>query len=163
MYQHLPMPVPTTVVTPVAAAATPTAGPAKAIAPERSPLQKKFPHVHLPSSHPLYLLQPVSNFQPHSQLLEALTEMGISSRAASKALFWTGNRCLQTAADWCFSNPGREMELMTLEEEVVMWMQELEIREEDEALKWAEVVRELMREEMERGQAAQVRRWGLGL
>ena len=67
------------------------------------------------------------------------------------------------AADWCFSNPGREMELLTLEEEVVMWMQELEIREEDEALKWAEVVRELMREEMERGQAAQVRRWGLGL
>ena len=156
------MPVPTTVVTPVAAA-VPPAGPAKAVAPERSPLQKKFPHLRLPSSHPLYLLQPVSTFQPRIQLFEALTDMGISSRAATKALFWTGNCCLQMAADWCFSNPGREMELLTLEEEVVMWMQELEIREEDEASKWAEVIRDVMKEQMERRQEAQVRRRGLGL
>ena len=156
------MPVPTTVVTPVAAA-VPPAGPAKAVAPERSPLQKKFPHLRLPSSHPLYLLQPVSTFQPRIQLFEALTDMGISSRAATKALFWTGNCCLQMAADWCFSNPGREMELVTLEEEVVMWMQELEIREEDEASKWAEVIRDVMKEQMERRQEAQVRRRGLGL
>ena len=162
MYQHLPMPVPTTAVIPVAAAATP-AGPVKAVAPERSPLQKKFPHVRLPSSHPLYLLQPVNTFQPHVQLFEALTDMGVSSRAATKALFWTGNRCLQTAADWCFSNPGREMEQLSLEEEVDMWMQELEIQEEEAVLKWAEVVRELMKEEMERTQEAQVSRWGLGL
>ena len=89
--------------------------------------------------------------------------MGVSSRAATKALFWTGNQCLQTAADWCFSNPGREMEQLSLDEEVVMWMQELEIQEEEAVLKAAEVVRELMKEEMERRQEAQVSRWGLGL
>ena len=55
------------------------------------------------------------------------------------------------------------MEQLSLEEEVDMWMQELEIQEEEAVLKWAEVVRELMKEEMERTQEAQVSRWGLGL
>ena len=55
------------------------------------------------------------------------------------------------------------MEQLSLEEEVVMWMQELEIREEEETLKWAEFIRGLMEEEKERSQEAQVSRWGLGL
>ena len=104
-----------------------------AVASDSSLLQMKFPHLRLPSSHPPNLLQPVDTFQPQSQLVEPLTEMGISTRAATKALFWTGNHSLQAAADWCFSNPGREMELLSLEEEVVMWMQDLEIKDEEAA------------------------------
>ena len=138
-FHHLPMPVPTTSVTPV-----------------RSPLQKKFPHLCLPSSHPLHLLEPVGDFQPRSQLVAALTELGITSKAAIKALFWTGNLCVQTAADWCFNNPGRE--LLSLEEEVQMWLRDLEIQEE-ELTRWEEVVREWrMEEEAKAWQAAQVKR-----
>ena len=149
MYQHLPMPVPTI----AADTGVAPAGPKTAVAPDRSLLQMKFPHLRLPSSHPLHLLQPVNTFQPHSQLFEALTEMGISSRAATKALFWTGNCSLQAAANWCFSDPGREMELLSLEEEVVMWMQDLEIKDEEEAEKFEEMV-------MEARRAAQVRQLG---
>ena len=91
-FRQLPEPVPTIKVAPVI-----------------SPLQLKFPDINLPSSHAAYLLQPADKFQPHDKFLAALTDMGISSSAATKALFWTGNCCLQTAAEWCFSNPGREM------------------------------------------------------
>ena len=150
------MPVPT-----VAPADTvvPPAGAKTQVVPDRSLLQMKFTHLRLPSSHPLHLLQPVNTFQPHSHLFVPLTEMGISSRAATKALFWTGNCSLQLAADWCFRNPGREMELLSLEEEVLMWMQDLEIKEEEEAEKFKEYLAEL---EMEARKAAQVRKWGFG-
>jgi len=154
MFQNLPMPVPTTTVAPADTAVTP-AGPKTVVAPDRSPLQMKFPYLRLPSSHALHLLQPVNTFQPHSQLFEALTEMGISSRAATKALFWTGNHSLQVAADWCFSNPGREMELLSLEEEVVMWMQDLEIKDGEEAEKLEELLAEI---KMEARRSAQVKR-----
>ena len=153
-YQNLPMPVPTTADT---AAVAPAAELTKTVVPARSLLQMKFPHLRLPSSHPLHLLQPVNTFQPHSQLFEVLTEMGISSRAATKALFWTGNCRLQAAADWCFSNPGREMELLSLEEEVVMWMQDLAIKEEEEASDFLEWMEEL---QMEAARKAQVRKGG---
>ena len=149
------MPVPTTAVAP--SAVTP-AGPKAAVAPNRSPLQMIFPHLRLPSAHPLHLLQPVDAFQPRSQLFEALTEMGISSRAATKALFWTGNHSLQAAADWCFSNPGREMELLSLEEEVVMWMQDLEIKDEEAAENLKEWLAEMEMEARRSQEEAQVRR-----
>merc|ERR1712013_636710 len=71
-------------------------------------------------------------------------DMGISSSAATKALFWTGNCCLQTAAEWCFSNPGREMELLSLEEEVVMWLQDLEIQEAEIEAYQAALLREMI-------------------
>ena len=156
MFLHLPMPVPTTTVAPADTAATP-AGPKMTVATDSdgSLLQMKFPHLRLPSSHPMHLLQPVDTFQPQSQLVEPLTEMGISTRAATKALFWTGNHSLQAAADWCFSNPGREMELLSLEEEVVMWMQDLEIKDEEAAENLKEWLAEM---EMEARRKAQVRR-----
>jgi len=152
LLQHLPMPVPTTAVAP--SAVTP-AGPKTAVAPNRSPLQMIFPHLRLPSAHPLHLLQPVDAFQPRSQLFEALTEMGISSRAATKALFWTGNCSLQAAAEWCFSNPGREMELLSLEEEVVMWMQDLKIKDEEQAEEFEQYMAKM---EMEARRKAQMER-----
>ena len=114
------------------------------VAPVKSPLQLKFPNLNLPSSHAAYLLQPADKFQPHDKFLAALTDMGISSRAATKALFWTGNCCLQTAAEWCFSNPGREMELLSLEEEVAMWLQDLEIQEAEIEAYQAALLREMM-------------------
>jgi len=126
-FHQLPEPVPTIKVAPV-----------------RSPLQLKFPNLNLPSSHAAYLLQPADKFQPHDKFLAALTDMGISSRAATKALFWTGNCCLQTAAEWCFSNPGREMELLSLEEEVAMWLQDLEIQEAEIEAYQAALLREMM-------------------
>ena len=78
--------------------------------------------------------------------------MGISNRAATKALFWTGNCCLQTAAEWCFSNPGREMELLSLEEEVAMWLQDLEIQEVEIEAYQAALLREMMVAEEEQKQ-----------
>jgi len=126
-FHQLPEPVPTIKVAPV-----------------KSPLQLRFPNLNLPSSHAAYLLQPADKFQPHDKFLAALTDMGISSRAATKALFWTGNCCLQTAAEWCFSNPGREMELLSLEEEVAMWLQDLEIQEAEIEAYQAALLREMM-------------------
>ena len=157
MFLHLPMPVPTTVA-PADTAAPPPAGPKMAVASDSSLLQMKFPHLRLPSSHPPNLLQPVDTFQPQSQLVEPLTEMGISTRAATKALFWTGNHSLQAAADWCFSNPGREMELLSLEEEVVMWMQDLEIKDEEAAENLKEWLAEMEMEARRSQEEAQVRR-----
>jgi len=126
-FHQLPEPVPTIKVAPV-----------------KSALQLRFPNLNLPSSHAAYLLQPADKFQPHDKFLAALTDMGISSRAATKALFWTGNCCLQTAAEWCFSNPGREMELLSLEEEVAMWLQDLEIQEAEIEAYQAALLREMM-------------------
>ena len=126
-FHQLPEPVPTIKVAPV-----------------KSALQLKFPNLNLPSSHAAYLLQPADKFQPHDKFLAALTDMGISSRAATKALFWTGNCCLQTAAEWCLSNPGREMELLSLEEEVAMWLQDLEIQEVEIEAYQAALLREMM-------------------
>ena len=126
-FHQLPEPVPTIKVAPV-----------------KSPLQLRFPNLNLPSSHAAYLLQPADKFQPHDKFLAALTDMGISSSAATKALFWTGNCCLQTAAEWCFSNPGREMELLSLEEEVAMWLQDLEIQEMEIEAYQAALLREMM-------------------
>ena len=126
-FHQLPEPVPTIKVAPV-----------------KSPLQLRFPNLNLPSSHAAYLLQPADKFQPHDKFLAALTDMGISRRAATKALFWTGNCCLQTAAEWCFSNPGREMELLSLEEEVAMWLQDLEIQEAEIEAYQAALLREMM-------------------
>ena len=92
-------------------------------------LQMKFPHLKLPSSHPPYLLDPVSQFQPRPDLLVSLQELGLSLNGATKALFWTGNFSLEEAADWCFSCPGRDMDT-SLEMEVNMWRADLECREE---------------------------------
>merc|ERR1719341_951921 len=153
MFLHLPMPVPTTVAP--ADTAAPPAGPKMAVASDSSLLQMKFPHLRLPSSHPPNLLQPVDTFQPQSQLVEPLTDMGISTRAATKALFWTGNHSLQAAADWCFSNPGREMELLSLEEEVVMWMQDLKIKDEEQAEEFEQYMAKM---EMEARRKAQMER-----
>ena len=130
-FHQLPEPVPTIKVAPV-----------------KSPLQLRFPNLNLPSSHAAYLLQPADKFQPHDKLA-ALTDMGISSKAATKALFWTGNCCLQTAAEWCFSNPGREMELLSLEEELAMWLQDLEIQEAEIEKNQADLFREMMMMEEE--------------
>ena len=49
---------------------------------------------------------------------------------------------MQTAAEWCFSNPGREMELLSLEEEVAMWLQDLEIQEAEIETNQADLFRE---------------------
>ena len=49
------------------------------------------------------------------------------------------------------------MELLSLEEEVVMWMQDLAIKEEEEASDFQEWVKEL---QMEAARKAQVRKGG---
>ena len=63
----------------------------------RSDLEIKFPNLVLPASTPHHLLQPVEAFQPNTQWREALLQMGISSRAATKALFWSGNKSLEVS------------------------------------------------------------------
>ena len=108
-------------------------------------LQAKFPHLRLPSSHPSYLLEPVASFQPKPVLLASLTSMGISPTTSTKALFWSGNNSLERAADWCFQCEGRNMDLV-LEVEVAMWLEDLQIREEETELaenEWNEFVEEM--------------------
>ena len=117
--------------------------------PPPSPLQRQFPLLSsfLPSSHPPYLLEPVAQFQPLPSLLSSLQHLGLSLTASTKALFWTGNRSLEEAADWSFSSPGRQMDL-ALEVEVAMWREDLRVREEEARLR--EAVEEAREEEEER-------------
>ncbi|KAI1289892.1 putative peptidyl-tRNA hydrolase 2 [Halotydeus destructor] len=49
-------------------------------------------------------------WEPNHDLLNSLTGMGISSVAAKKALFYTGNQSAELAASWIFENPEADLE-----------------------------------------------------
>ena len=63
---------------------------------------------------------------------------------ATKALFWTGNRSLEEAADWS-TNRGLDSDTereLSLEVEVAMWREDLRMREE--VARTEQVTRSLM-------------------
>jgi len=89
----------------------------------------KYPHISLPLNTPPYLFsdQP---FTPCPQLLSKLVEMGISEVAGSKALYWTGNSCIERATSWIFERP-EEILKTPLEVEIEMFRADLEVKEEE--------------------------------
>ena len=60
-----------------------------------SPVSERYPYLDLPPSLPPYLLND-EPFTPHSDLQLQLVQHGYPSLAAAKALYWTGNSCLET-------------------------------------------------------------------
>lgn len=50
------------------------------------------------------------SWSPNQDLLDQLTDMGISSVAAKKALYYTGNSSVEVAAAWIFENPDADIE-----------------------------------------------------
>lgn len=51
-----------------------------------------------------------TTWSPNQDLLNQLTDMGISSVAAKKALYYTGNSSVEVAAAWIFENPDADIE-----------------------------------------------------
>lgn len=51
-----------------------------------------------------------TEWHPNQELLAQLTEMGISTVAAKKALYFTGNSSVEVAAAWIFENPDADLE-----------------------------------------------------
>ena len=51
-----------------------------------------------------------TTWSPNQDLLDQLTDMGISSVAAKKALYYTGNSSVEVAAAWIFENPDADIE-----------------------------------------------------
>lgn len=50
------------------------------------------------------------SWRVNKELMDKLIEMGISSVAAKKALFYTGNSSVEVAAAWIFENPDEDLE-----------------------------------------------------
>ena len=58
----------------------------------------------LPSKSPPYLFSDTI-FTPNHKLAQ-LKEMGITEMAATKALYWTGNSCIELASNRVFERAG---------------------------------------------------------
>lgn len=54
--------------------------------------------------------KPKASWSANKELLEQLIEMGISSVAAKKALYHTGNSSVEVAAAWIFEDPNPDLE-----------------------------------------------------
>ena len=63
-----------------------------------SPVSERYPYLDLPPSLPPYLLND-EPFTPHSDLQLQLVQHGYPSLAAAKALYWTGNTCLEAGGN----------------------------------------------------------------
>ena len=50
-------------------------------------------------------------WSPNKELMNQLTEMGITHVAAKKALFHTGNSSAEVAIAWIFENPDANLEV----------------------------------------------------
>jgi len=83
----------------------------------------------LPINTPLYIFSE-NIFTPSSELLAQLMEMGVTEVAATKALYWTGNNCIERASNWVFERT--EDSLKTpLEVEIKMLREDLDMKEEE--------------------------------
>eukprot|EP00092_Neocalanus_flemingeri_P017790 GFUD01019247.1.p1 GENE.GFUD01019247.1~~GFUD01019247.1.p1 ORF type:complete len:361 (-),score=123.07 GFUD01019247.1:49-1131(-) len=126
----LPSPVPCTGVTP------PHSGNSMAhlTFPQFVPCQgqvsgARYRHLSLPLSTPPYLFSD-NTFTPSPCHMSQLMDMGVTEKAATKALYWTGNSCIERASNWIFERP--EASLKTpLEVEIKMLKADLDIKEEE--------------------------------
>jgi len=94
-----------------------------------SPVSERYPYLDLPPSLPPYLLND-EPFTPHSDLQLQLVQHGYPSLAAAKALYWTGNTCLETAVTWLKSR-GPSTWSTPLSQEIAMMKADLEARSSD--------------------------------
>ena len=92
------------------------------------PVALRYPHVVLPSNTPPYLFSDTI-FTPNHKLLAQLMEMGITEVAATKALYWTGNSCIELASNWVFERSEESLKT-PLEVEIKMLTADLEMKEE---------------------------------
>ena len=89
----------------------------------------KYPHLNLPLHAPPYLLSGKA-FTPCPFLLAQLMEMGVTDTAATKALYWTGNSCIERASNWIFERSEESLKT-PLEVEIKMLRADLDMKEEE--------------------------------
>ena len=89
----------------------------------------RYPHLTLPLSTPPYLFSD-NMFTPNVILLAQLMDMGVVEKAATKALYWTGNSCIERASNWVFERPEESLKT-PLEVEIKMLRADLDIKEEE--------------------------------
>lgn len=56
------------------------------------------------------LSQSLAKWEPNADLMAVLTEMGIGTVAAKKALYYTGNSSAEVATAWIFENDGADLD-----------------------------------------------------
>jgi len=93
------------------------------------PVSVRYPHLSLPPNAPPYLFTD-KIFTPCAALLAQLMDMGVTERAATKALYWTGNSCIERASNWVFERPEESLKT-PLESEIKMLRADLDMKEEE--------------------------------
>jgi len=92
-------------------------------------LCRLYPHLDLPPDTPQYLLSS-DIFIAKPELLAKMQDMGFTELAASKALYWTGNNCIDIAINWIFQRPENTLKT-PLDVELGMLKADLDVKEEE--------------------------------
>jgi len=87
----------------------------------------RYPHLSLPLNTPPYLFD---TFTPSHSLLNILMDMGFTEGTATKALYWTGNSCIEHASNWLLERTEESLKT-PLEVEVDMLKADLDMKEEE--------------------------------